>query len=250
MVTTPQPQQAQGATDRLLTVPAYPVRWIWLLLVVNALAFLGMTAAGGSQRTAVLVQFGAKVNALIVQGQYWRLLTACFLHIGLAHLLVNCYALWGVGATIELRLGGPRFVTLYLLSGVAGTALSLVGSRALSAGASGAIFGLLGATIVYYATYRAHFGPMGGRTLGRLLGVAGLNLAVGFVIPGIDYLGHIGGLLAGLALGWGLCPRYRVAVDPAAGPRLVDVPAEGRALVAVAGVLLAIVACVSFASLA
>ncbi len=236
---------AEATRSAWLPVPAHRVVWLWALLALNGLVFLAMTAAGGSERTAVLVRFGAKVNILIAQGQYWRLLTACFLHIGLVHLLVNSYALWGIGQMLERRLGGGRFLALYLLSGVMGTALSFAGSRSLSAGASGAIFGLLGATIVYFATYRRQLGALGGSYLVRLLGMASLNLAIGFILPGIDYLGHIGGLLAGMALGWGLCPQYRVVARPGdGGPELVDVPSSTKAILAVAAVALALAACV------
>ena len=129
-----------------------------MLLAINVLVFLAMTALGGSENVGILILFGAKYNPAIVAGQYWRLLTACFVHIGLIHLLFNSYALYSFGREVERRYGRTRFLALYLLSGVAGSTASFVGSPRLAAGASGAIFGLLGATIAYFATYREQFG--------------------------------------------------------------------------------------------
>ena len=103
-----------------------------------------------------------------------------------------------------------RFLVVYLLSGLTGSVFSFVGNRSLSAGASGAIFGLIGAIIVYFATHRERFGAWGRRRLSGLLLTAGFNLVWGMSNPGIDNLGHIGGLLAGLVLGWAHCPAYRL----------------------------------------
>jgi rhomboid protease GluP len=184
--------------------------WTFIFLGANVLVWLAMTIMGGSQDPGVLVFFGAKYNPLIVAGQYWRLLTACFVHIGIVHLLFNSYALFSFGLEVERRFGRSRFLALYILSGLAGSVLSFIGSTKLSAGASGAIFGLVGAMIAYFATYRDEFGQWGKRQLRSVLLVAGYNLIWGFITPGIDYLGHIGGLLGGLALGWAYCPRYEV----------------------------------------
>jgi len=204
----PQQGIATGRVRLRLAVPLYRPFWVYVLLVANVLVWLAMTAVGGSNNPAVLVLFGAKYTPLIVAGQYWRLLSAAFVHIGITHLLFNAYALFSFGIEVERRFGRARFLALYLLSGIASTTASLVGNPALSAGASGAIFGLAGASLVYYAIYRDRMGEMGRRSLTSILVVLGLNLALGFAAPGIDNLGHIGGLIAGLALGWAYCPRY------------------------------------------
>src|SRR5262245_57817063 len=108
-----------------------------------------MTFAGGATNPATLLAFGMKSNAQIDSGEYWRLITPIFIHIGLLHLMFNSYALWIVGPQVEKLYGGARFLILYMATGVAG----VLGSywqhpNDPSAGASGAIFGLFGALLV------------------------------------------------------------------------------------------------------
>jgi len=225
----PQESAPSPLTVRL-PVPATRPLCTYVMVALLVLVWLATTVVGllagfglnGSQSIPVLVAMGAKVNELIVRGQYWRLLTANFLHIGLLHLGFNTYALLLFGTDMERRFGHGRFLALYLLSGLGGIVLSLVGNEAISAGASGAVFGLLGAMIAYFVTYRSEFGGYGQRRLSSLLLVAGYNLVMGFVMPGIDNLGHIGGLLVGLALGWAYCPRYVVEANYGVMPRLRD----------------------------
>lgn len=219
-----------AAPVQRIPIPFHPPLWTYLFLVVNVLIWLAMTAAGGSENPRVLLLFGAKFHPLIVAGQYWRLVSANFLHIGIVHLLFNSYALYLFGLQVERFFGRTRFFALYMLAGIGGTALSFAGSRTLSAGASGAIFGLVGATIVYFATYREAFGHQGRRQFSSLLLITGFNLFWGFVNPGIDNLGHIGGLLMGLALGWAYCPRYLAAPDLQFGLALQDRYSKRRAV--------------------
>jgi membrane associated rhomboid family serine protease len=226
-----------------IPLPTYAPLWTYVFLGINALVWLAMTAMGGSDNLNVLVFFGAKYNPLIVAGQYWRLLTACFIHIGILHLFFNAYALYSIGPTVEQRFGRSRFLALYILAGLAGSVLSFIGNRNLSAGASGALFGLIGAMIAYFTTYRAQFGQWGKRALTNVLTVAGINLVFGFVSPGIDNLGHIGGLLAGLALGWAYGPNYRLVAGPFGGPplQLVDDIRVTRAVCVTIGVVILLV---------
>lgn len=204
------PIPPQGYPARL-PLPTYRPVWTYVIMGINVLVWLVMTVSGGSENPLVLIRFGAKFNPLIVDGEYWRLITANFLHIGLVHLLFNTYALYILGLMVETRFGRGRFLALYMLCGLAGSTASFVGNMALSAGASGAIFGLMGAIIVHFAVYRENFGQRGQKQLTSLLLVAGYNLVFGFVAPGIDNLGHIGGLVGGLILGWAYNPRYEVA---------------------------------------
>ncbi|MHB1293563.1 MAG: rhomboid family intramembrane serine protease [Anaerolineae bacterium] len=240
-----QPPEPQPAGVRL-AVPDHSPLWTYVFLGLIGLAFVAMTLSGGSEDPYVLLQFGAKWNPAIAAGEYWRLLTASFLHVGLLHLVFNAYALFSFGVALERRFGRARFFSLYLLSAIAGTTLSFLGNRSLSAGASTAVFGIIGAMIAYFATYRTELGAWGRRQLNSMLGVAGLNLVFGFVAPGIDNLGHIGGLLAGLALGWAYCPRYKVAAGlPGQAPlRLVDRYARPKAWLVTIGVVLVLVAAV------
>jgi rhomboid protease GluP len=217
---------AAGPTTLQVSLALTRPLWAYVFLGISIIVWIAMTVSGGSENLAVLVTFGAKVNSLIRAGQYWRLLSANFVHIGLIHLVFNAYALFHLGAEVEQLFGHPRFVLLYLLAGVGGVTLSYVGNPAIAAGASGAIFGLIGALIAFLLIYRERFGERGRRQLRSMLTIAGINLVMGFS-PGIDNLAHVGGLLMGLGLGWAFCPRYRLVMDPQTGPALREVARPG-----------------------
>ncbi len=118
----------------------------YALLAVNVFIFLLMTLLGGSQQISILVAFGAKVNSLILAGQWWRLVTPpMFLHIGFEHLILNMVTLYFIGSQLELILGHGRFLLVYFISGIMGNIASFAfNPNALSAGASTALFGLFG----------------------------------------------------------------------------------------------------------
>ena len=157
----------------------------------------------------VLILMGAKVNELIAQGEVWRLFTAMFLHGGVLHLLFNLYALYALGPLLEGYTGHIRFLTIYLVSGLYGSLLSYAFSDPVSVGASGAIFGLLGGTLVFFLKYRDNFGGQGRAILQNMVVVLALNLVIGFGSGFIDNWGHIGGLLGGMLVTFGIMPRYR-----------------------------------------
>jgi rhomboid protease GluP len=199
-------------------IPMARPRWTYVLLGVNVAVFLAMTVFGalnglglnGSQDSRVLVIFGAMQNQLIAQGDFYRLLTSMFLHIGLIHLLFNSYALFILGQDVERLYGSARFLLIYFLSGLGGSLASFVlGAGGISAGASGAIFGLIGTEIAYFYLHRQTFGQRGQAQLRSLLMLAGINLVFGFTIPGINNLAHMGGLVFGALLGWILAPKYQ-----------------------------------------
>jgi rhomboid protease GluP len=194
----------------------------YALLIINLIVWLAMTLAGGSTNTDVLIRFGAKANPLIADGQVWRLLTSMFLHIGLMHLFFNSYALLVFGVEVERLYGSIRFLAIYLLAGLWGSLISFALGPGLSAGASGAIFGLLGTMVAFLRRNREAFGEWGRQRLLNLLGVAGFNLVLGFTVPGIDNLAHIAGLLSGTLLGWALAPQYKVAWSEGGQPHLID----------------------------
>jgi rhomboid protease GluP len=214
------PPAASG--PRPLSLPMAKPRVTYVLLAINVLVFLAMTVAGGSTNPAVLIRFGAKANALIAQGQVWRLLTSIFLHIGPMHLFFNSYALFVLGVEVERVYGSARFLVIYLLAGLYGSLVSFALGPNLSAGASGAIFGLLGVMVAYFRRHRETFGERGRQRLFSLLGVAGFNLVLGFTVPGIDNLAHLGGLASGAILGWLLAPQYQVQVGEGGHPHVVD----------------------------
>ena len=162
----------------------------------------------GSQNTTVLVDLGAKVNQYILLGEWWRLFTAMFLHIGVMHLLFNMWALFAIGRLVEAYFGHVRYAIIYLLGGLFGSLASYAFSPSVSAGASGAVFALTGATAVYFFRYRDNFGSHGRAVLQNMLFIIVINLAFGFAGSGVDNWGHIGGLVGGLLLAWGLLPQY------------------------------------------
>jgi membrane associated rhomboid family serine protease len=172
-----------------------------VILAANALVFLAEQALGVSTNIEVLVRMGAMVPVLVAEGEYWRLLTAMFLHFGLPHLALNSLGLYLFGSLIESVFGSARFLAIYLVTGLCASVASFAfGSPvAAAAGASGAVFGLLGAWLAYNLR-RRQLSLAQSNIQGALL-LIGINLAFGFLIPGIDNLAHIGGLIAGVAAG-------------------------------------------------
>jgi Uncharacterized membrane protein (homolog of Drosophila rhomboid) len=166
----------------------------YIILGINLLVFLLMTLDGGSTDQRVLIAFGAKVNSLIQAGEIWRFLTSTFIHIGIMHLIFNLYALWALGPMTEEIFGHWRFLIIYILSGLGGSIASFFFSAAISAGASGAIFGLLGALLLF-SYKRPNLWKSG---LGmNLIIVIIVNFGFGLLQPGIDNFAHLGGLLTG-----------------------------------------------------
>ena len=229
----------------------------WTLLGVNFLLWLlvemsGGARFGGSTDTAVLLKFGAMEAQHIAAGEYWRLFTATFLHSGLLHLSFNCIALFIFGQQIEQIYGHGRFLALYFIAGLAGSvasyALSISAApNTLGVGASGAVFGLLGGLVAFYTIHRDKFGEIGRQSLTGLLVIVAINVALGFVVPGIDNFAHIGGFVAGLLVGLAYAPIYRVEYSPYGWPeRISDINSMLRrwwvvpasAIVLVIGILL------------
>ena len=174
----------------------------YVFLGLNIAAFLLMSIVGFLFRLNLSQQlwlFGAKVNELIAYGQRWRLLTAVFLHVGLAHLFFNSYALFIYGPIVESLFGKVKFALVYLVSGLTGSLLSYLLSPNPAAGASGAIFGLMGSLLYFRQRrreiFRRIFGP-------RLFIIIAFNLLYGLSSSGIDNWGHIGGLIGGCLVGY------------------------------------------------
>lgn len=143
----------------------------------------------------VLLYMGGNYGALVSHGQVWRLLTCAFLHGGIIHIFCNMYALYALGPQIEILFGRVKYIIIYLLSAIGGSLLSYKFSpSSLSIGASGAIFGLFGAMVVFVLKYKDKIPK---RVLNNLFGVIILNLLIGFNLQGIDNFAHIGGLLVG-----------------------------------------------------
>lgn len=165
------------------------------VLTITILMYLLMTLNGGSQNPFTLVAFGAKVNELIVLGDWWRLITPIFLHIGLTHILFNGLVVYFLGAQLEMLIGHFRYFLLYMLSGIMGNAASFALNNSISAGASTSIFGLFAATIVLgkLYPYQASIQRLSRNYLVLII----LNVVLGLFNSGIDNAGHIGGLVGG-----------------------------------------------------
>lgn len=166
----------------------------YILLLLNISYFLIVEFFGSSMATADLIQFGAKYNPYIIDGEWWRILSAMFLHVGFIHLFMNMLALYYLGIAVEKIYGSTRFFFIYLLAGIGGGLASFALTINISAGASGAIFGLFGALLFFGLHHKKLFL----QTMGRgILFLIVFNVFLGFIIPQIDQGAHIGGLLAG-----------------------------------------------------
>ncbi len=175
-----------------------------ILISVNVVIFMLMYSLGdGSQNTKTLIDFGANYVKLTKAGEYYRLITSAFLHIGVIHLLLNMYSLYIVGTQIEYFYGKIKYLIIYIFSAIMGSLFTIVlsGSNTVAAGASGAIFGLLGSLLYFGYNYR---GYIGNAIVGQIIPVILLNLFVGFTTPGIGNAAHIGGLIGGYIISMGL----------------------------------------------
>lgn len=182
-----------------------------LLLVANIAIFVCMVATGMhilSPESEDLLKWGANFRPLIVEGDLWRLFTCCFLHIGVIHLLMNMYALMYIGVLLEPHLGKSKFLFAYLISGITASVTSVWWhSYTVSAGASGAIFGMYG---VFLALLTTDFMEKSQRNaLLSSVGIfVGYNLLYGMT-GSIDNAAHIGGLLSGILIGYAFVPSLK-----------------------------------------
>jgi len=181
--------------------------WSGRILVVNALIFLWMVLREPSSLIVPSVDyiraFGSKSLSDIALGEYWRFITPMFVHIGIIHFFFNTMALFYIGYQIEYILGARWFLIVYFTAGVIGNLASCMFSLAPSAGASGALFGLLGAGFRLEGLLSDAFDQQGGKKKPRRRIYSGLvitNIILGLIIPVIDNAAHIGGLVAGWLL--------------------------------------------------
>ena len=191
-----------------LRLPLAKPMWTYVFLVINAIIFVAMTIDGGSENGDTLVRWQANYAPLVIAGEYWRLFTANFLHIGIAHILFNSYALYSLGAQAEALYGPRRFVVTYLLTGISGAVFSFAFTHGLSAGASTSLFGMFGALVVYFYKHRKDLGAAGQQQLVSLGVTLALNVMLSLTNPRIDNWGHVGGFVGGVILAWFLCPVY------------------------------------------
>jgi membrane associated rhomboid family serine protease len=214
-------REAMRFARAILTRPA---TFTVVFIVVNVFVFLlTLFAAGGANDdarfNAILIAYGAKVNYLIQQGQWWRFVTPIFLHGGFVHLLMNMYGLWILGPYVERLYGSAKFVVFWVLTGIAGVVASYLTVRPAmhaagpigrflfkaedmaSVGASGALFGLIGVLFVFGIKFRHELPEGFKRAFGTgMLPTILLNIFIGYAFPFIDNAAHMGGLMAGALL--------------------------------------------------
>ncbi len=210
--------------DRLVTTT---------LVALNTVLFTAMVATSGmkslvSPPVPTLIDWGANFGPLTLRGEPWRLITCAFVHGNLIHLLVNMYALVSVGKEIEKTLGRSKYLFVYFMSALMGALVSTEFQPTLvSCGASGAIFGIVGAAFSYVSPDKIHEGRASlKRRLAVLVAFVVLNLAFGFLVAGIDNAAHMGGLAGGLLSGFvlsGLSDKRQRHWHAAAGVTLLSV---------------------------
>jgi membrane associated rhomboid family serine protease len=217
-VGAPRPTRQRAIQEARSTFGGFNAPATAILVGVNVLVYLVTVyqGAGIGRPGGKLFLDGALIGAAIdVQGEWYRLVTAMFLHGSLLHLLFNMLALYWLGTIVEQALGTWRFLLIYFVSGIAGSAgaLALSGPFEVTVGASGAIYGIMGALLVL--EYRAT-----GTFAGQALALIVVNLAITFAIPNISVGGHLGGLAGGVLATFALA-HFRYARTRSVGPALV-----------------------------
>lgn len=168
----------------------------YIIMAICIILFILMELSGGSTNSQTLLKYGANLDVLVKNGEYYRLFTCIFLHIGIMHLLCNMYSLYIIGREVENLFGKIKYIIIFILSGIFGSIMSLAFTHnTISAGASGAIFGLLGALLYFGMRYRTYLGEAIKRSIIPIIVV---NLIIGFFAEGIDLAAHIGGLVGGV----------------------------------------------------
>ena len=173
------------------------------LVLINVLVFIAVELTGTSQNAWHVLDYGAAYTPYIVQnGEVYRLFTSMFLHFGIEHLVNNMLVLFVLGSRLEQVIGKLRFLFIYLAGGIAGNIFSLIlelrnQDFSVSAGASGAVFAVMGAMI--YVVIR-NKGWLGDLSMRQILVMAAFSLYFGFTSSGVDNAAHIGGMIAGFVL--------------------------------------------------
>lgn len=182
----------------------------YIIMAINIFLFIFMYFFGnGSEDLETLFYFGAlNKTAVLEYHHYFRIITSAFLHIGIIHLVCNMYALYILGREIENYFGKLKYIIIYIVSAVVGSLITLlfISEDTLSAGASGAIFGLMGALLYFGYHYRT---MLNNAITKQIIPLIALNLLIGFVATDINNYAHIGGLLGGLLASMALGVKYK-----------------------------------------
>lgn len=205
------PQQVRIQMPSLPTMVTYGL--IGITVFVYILQMLSVAIWGYAiYQMDWLEFFGARINSAIRAGDLWRFITPAFLHGSLAHIFFNMYALLSIGGLLERHYGYLRFIALYFLSAFSGNVFSFLftGDNGYSIGASTAVFGLIGAQLIFFYQNRALFGSYARQAISNTLFVIAINLFIGLA-PSIDNWGHVGGLLGGAMFAWFASPLWAVS---------------------------------------
>jgi rhomboid protease GluP len=224
--TTPETYRRNGLVDFRMILSRFPVTYgtIGFTVVVFIFQWLGAYINGNGVvcgQGDVICQAGAKINQAITAGEIWRFVSPIFIHVDIWHILVNMYSLYAVGPSVEMFYGKQRTAIVYLLSGISGVAFSLAFNSYVSVGASGAIFGIVGALALFLFRHRHIFGAVAKNQLQRIIFIIFLNLMLGTSAM-IDNWGHVGGLLGGIFIGWLIGPQWERVHTLEQPNRLVD----------------------------
>jgi membrane associated rhomboid family serine protease len=193
-----KPAPVRRAPGTALATNRAPVTYT--LIVINAVIYLIAAVQASSlfypdtsmNKVGSLYYRAVLYGPFVAHGDWWRLVTSMFLHASILHIGFNMFALWAIGRTVEQYLGSLRYVGLYLVSGLAGSAGALLQApHTPILGASGAIFGILGAMLIIEW-------QVTGSLAGQAMSLIAINLVISFAIPGISWGGHVGGLIGGI----------------------------------------------------
>lgn len=228
--------EAEAFTQALTQFPGRGL--VTPALVAANLIVFGLTVGAGAgllePHGEVLVRWGSNYGPLTLQGEWWRLGSSMFLHFGLVHVLLNMWALWSMGALTEKLFGSGRYLLLYLFSGLTGSLASVLWNNHVnSAGASGAIFGVIGGLLAFMINPATRVPASVANAQRNSAAVfVFYNLVNGFSHQGIDNACHIGGLVGGFAMGWLLATPLNEAARRQSGQRLALAAGAGIALLA------------------
>lgn len=176
-----------------------PVTYSFIGIIITY--FIIMTLNGGTTNPENLVRFGALYPPFVLAyNEYYRLVTSIFIHIGLMHLLFNGYALYIFGTQIEKVMGSFKYLQFFLLAGIGGNVVTFLFSfNTISAGASGSLFGILGAFVYLIRHHANMITQQGKRTIYQIIGI---NIIITFISPSISITAHLGGLVIGYLLSY------------------------------------------------
>ncbi|MBL8099319.1 MAG: rhomboid family intramembrane serine protease [Anaerolineales bacterium] len=207
----PEPQQVRVRMPDLPTIITYGLIGVTVFFYIMQMLSIAVWGYAIYQMDW-LEYFGARINSAIRAGDYWRFITPVFLHGSLMHIFFNMYALFSIGGLLERHLGYARFIALYFLSAFSGNVFSFLftGDSGYSIGASTAVFGLIGAQLVFFYQNRQLFGSYARQAISNIVFIIGINLFIGLA-PNIDNWGHVGGLLGGAMFAWFASPLWAVS---------------------------------------